>query len=155
MQHRLHISAARFKRAVEVTRLLFKAVGVPVEFTKEGLQHFLGIHSTRVSALTQSIIVKADLGLYIAAHEEHGIYLDTECQEVCYQPGLYLLLRKEHGVWYVIDDIYAGNTEGFMPVYIWKCIKCGFRIVTVRFLSGWRRLLARDQKQSTNIGGDV
>ena len=77
--------AAMFNRMAEVTKLLFKAARVRIEFTKEGWQQLLRHHPSPVSAFIQTVNIKADLGLYIASYEERGIHLDSECQEVCYQ----------------------------------------------------------------------
>ena len=111
--------AAMFNRMAEVTKLLFKAARVRVEFTKEGWQQLLRLHPYPMSAFIQTVNIKADLGLYIASYEERGIHLDSECQEVCYQSGLFLILRKEHGVWYVTDVYTTGEDAGFVPVYFW------------------------------------
>ena len=57
---------AMFNRMVEITKLLFKAARVRVEFTKEGWQQLLRLHPSPMSAFIQTVNIKADLGLYIA-----------------------------------------------------------------------------------------
>ena len=59
--------AAMFNRMAEVTKLLFKAARVRVEFTKEGWQQLLRLHPSPMSAFIQTVNIKADLGLYIAS----------------------------------------------------------------------------------------
>ncbi len=132
--------AAMFNRMAEVTKLLFKAARVRVEFTKEGWQQLLRLHPSPVSA-------------YIASYEERGIHLDSECQEVCYQSGLFLILRKEHGVWYVTDVYTTGEDAGFVPVYFWTRIKRGFRVLAARVLICWQRLTKRMQDNEKTVSG--
>ena len=146
--------AAMFNRMAEVTKLLFKASRVHVEFTKKGWQQLLRLHPSLMSAFVQTINIKADLGLYIASYEEHGIHLDSECQEVCYQSGLFLIIRKEHGVWYITNVFTTGEDAGFEPVYFWTRIKRGCKVVAARVLVCWRRLTKRtSEPQSTIYGG--
>ena len=150
----LSCSAAIFNRMTEVTKLLFKAARVRVEFTKEGWQQLLRLHPSPISAFIQTVNIKADLGVYIASYEDQGIHLDSECQEVCYQSGLFLILRKEHGVWYVIDVYTTGEDAGYVPVYFWMRVKRGCKLVAARVLICWRRLTRRmPESQSTEFGG--
>ena len=141
--------AAMFNRMAEVTKLLFKAARVRVEFTKEGWQQLLRLHPSPVSAFIQTVNIKADLGLYIASYEERGIHLDSECQEVCYQPGLYMILQQKNGVWYITDIYTTGSVSGYAPVYLWTRIKRGFRVLAARVLIGWRRIKACNDAEKT------
>ena len=147
----LSCSAAMFNRMTEVTKLLFKAARVRVEFTKAGWQQLLRLHPSPISAFIQTANIRADLGLYIASYEERGIRLDSECQEVCYQSGLFLILRKEHGVWYVTDVYTTVEAAGFAPVYFWTRIKRGFDVLAARVLIRWRRLTKRTRGTETTI----
>ena len=144
---------AMFNRMVEITKLLFKAARVRVEFTKEGWQQLLRLHPSPMSAFIQTVNIKADLGLYIASYEERGIHLDSECQEVCYQSGLFLILRKEHGVWYVTDVYTTGEDAGFVPVYFWTRVKRGCNVLAARVLICWRRLTKRTRGTEPIISG--
>ena len=144
---------AMFNRMAGVTKLLFKAARVRVEFTKEGWQQLFRLHPSPMSAFIQTVNIKADLGLYIASYEECGIHLDSECQEVCYQSGLFLILRKEHGVWYVTDVYTTGEDAGFVPVYFWTRVKRGCNVLAARMLICWRRLTKRNQENETTVSG--
>ena len=149
----LSCSAAMFNRMAEVTKLLFKAARVRVEFTKEGWQQLLRLHPSPISAFIQTVNIKADLGVYIASYEERGIHLDSECQEVCYQSGMFLVLRKEHGVWYITDVYTIGEDAGFVPVYFWTRIKRGCNVLVARVLICWRRLTKRTGGTEPIISG--
>ena len=145
---------AMWNRMARVTKLLFKSVSVNIEFTRGGWQQLLRRNTSPVSAFVQAINIKADLALYITAHEEKGIFMDTECQEICYQSGLYLLIRKEHGVWYITDVFSTGEETGYAPVYFWTRVKRGFKLVAARMLICWRRLTKREN-ESTVSGGMI
>ena len=145
--------AAMWHRMAETTKLLFKSARVNIEFTKDGWKQLLQQNTSPVSAFIQSINIKADLALYIIAHEEKGIFMDTECQEICYQSGLFLIIRKEHGVWYITDVFTTGEDAGFEPVYFWTRIKRGYNVLVARILICWRRLMNREQENKTTVFG--
>lgn len=147
-------SIAMWNRMARVTKLLFKSARVTIEFTKGGWQQLLRRNTSPVSAFIQAINIKADLALYITAHEEKGIFMDTECQEICYQSGLFLIIRKEHGVWYITDVFSTGEDMGFVPVYFWRRVKRGINVVAARVLICWRRLTKREN-ESTVSGGMI
>ena len=152
----LSCSAAMFNRMAEVTKLLFKAARVRVEFTKEGWQQLLRLYRTPIAAFIQTVNIRADLGVYITSYEEHGIHLDTECKEVRYQPGMFFIMRKEHGVWYITDVITTDEGAGFAPVYFWTFIRRGCNMLAARVLICWRRLTKRTREtESTVSGGTV
>jgi len=148
--------AARWHHVAGITKLLFKSARVNIKFTRDGWKQLLQQNTSPVSAFIQSINIKADLALYITAHEDHGIHLDTECQEICYQSGLFLIIRKEHGVWYITDVLTTGEDAGFVPVYFWTRIKRGCKLVAARVLICWRRLTKQTpESQSTTFGGTL
>ena len=91
--------------------------------------------------------------MYIASYEDRGIHLDSECQEVCYQSGIFLIMRKEHGVWYVTDVYTTGKDAGFVPVYFWTRIKRGCNVLVARVLICWRRLTRRTRGTDSIISG--
>lgn len=154
MQVSITSPTAMWHRMAETTKLFFKSARVSIEFTKDGWKQLLQHNSSPISAFIQSINIKADLALYITAHEDKGIYMDTECQEICYQSGLFLIIRKEHGTWYITDVFTTGEDAGFVPVYFWTRIKRGFRLVAARVLICWRRLTKRESEtESTATGG--
>ncbi|MBQ3423830.1 MAG: hypothetical protein IJH38_01355 [Clostridia bacterium] len=145
--------AAMFNRMQEVTNLLFKGARVRVEFTREAWQQLRQLHPSTLSAFTQTINIKADLGLYIASYEERGIRLDIECQQVCYQPGMFLIMRKKNGVWYITDIIVTGEDVGFIPVFMWTRIKRGVNVLAARVLICWRRLVKRTPENNLTVFG--
>ena len=144
---------AMWHHMAETTKLLFRSARVSIEFTKDGWKQLLQHNPSPVSAFIQSINIKADLALYIAAHEDKGIFLDTECQEICYQSGLFLIIRKEYGIWYITDVFTTGEDAGFVPVYVWTRIKHGCELVVARVLICWRRLTKRRSESQSNVYG--
>ena len=66
--------------------------------------------------------------------------LDTECQEVRYVDGVYLLLRKSQGVWYITDVFTAEEVVNYEPMYFWQRFNRGASNLLVRLLIGWRQL---------------
>ena len=144
---------AMWNHMAESTKLLFKSARVNIEFTKDGWKQLLQQNTSLVSAFIQSINIKADLALYIIAHEEKGIFMDTECQEICYQSGLFLIIRKEHGVWYITDVFTTGEDAGFVPVYFWTRIKRGCNVLAARVLICWRRLTKPAQRNTSTFTG--
>ena len=149
----LSCSAAMFNRMTEVTKLLFKAARVRVEFTRDSWQQLLRFHPSIISAFIQTVNIKADLGLYIAAYKEHGFHLDNECQEVRYQPGMFLILRNVRGVWYITEVYTTGEDDGFVPVFFWTRIKRGCNILVARVLICWRRLTKQPQRTNQPYHG--
>ena len=146
--------AVMWHRMAEITKLLFKSARVSIEFTRDGWKQLLQHNTSPVSAFIQSINIKADLALYITAHEEKGIFMDTECQELCYQSGLFLIIRKVHGIWYITDVFTTGEDAGYVPVYFWMRVKRGCKLVAARVLICWRRLTRRTlESQFTEFGG--
>ena len=155
MQVSITSPAAMWHRMAETAKLLFKSARVSIEFTRDGWKQLLQHNPSPISAFIQSINIKADLALYITAHEDKGIFMDTECQEICYQSGLFLIIRKEQGTWYITDVLTTDDNVGFVPVYFWKPVKRGFQLVAARVLICWRRLTKRrpETKSTATVGG--
>ena len=140
-------------RMAQVTKLTMKSTRVRIEFTRESWKQFTQLNHSAIPAFVRAINIKADLALYIVAHEEQNIHLDNECQEVCYQSGMFLVLRKEYGVWYVTDVYTTGEDAGFVPVYFWTRVKRGCNVLAARVLICWRRLTKRTQEIETTVSG--
>lgn len=132
-------------RLAAVTRLLFKSARVDVEFTRDAWKQLLRLYRSPISAFMQTVNIRADLALYIAAHEDKGIFMDTECQEICYQPGMFFIVRKEHGIWYITDVIMTREDVEYVPVYFWTRVRRGCSTLAARALICWRRLMKRKQ----------
>lgn len=76
MQVSFNSPAAMWNRMAEVTKLLFKSARVSVGFTRDSWNQLLRHNSSPVSAFIQAINIKADLALYITAHEQKGFFMD-------------------------------------------------------------------------------
>ena len=115
----------------------------PVRFTRPGWKQFTRLNRALGARFIRAFVLQTELAAYLAEHEANGVQLDTECQEVCYEDGVYLLLRKMQGVWYIIDAFAAEEVIAYAPVYVWQRVRCGAEYVLARLLTGWRRLTQR------------
>ena len=119
-----------------------------IDFTKAGWKQFCKVNHGLGARFIRAFILKRELAAYLVAHDQAGVHLDTDCQEVHYADGVYLLLRKVQGTWYITDVILAEEPEGFAPLYIWTTIKRGVAHLLARVLVGWRDLIGKqDGKQ--------
>ena len=116
---------------------------VPVAFTRSGWKQFTRLNRALGARFIRAFVLQYELAAYLAEHEANGVQLDTECQEVRYEDGVYLLLRKMQGVWYIIDTFAAEEAVAYEPVYIWQRVRRGAEYVLARLLTGWRRLSRR------------
>lgn len=96
---------------------------VSVDFTKQGWRQFAAVNRRLAARYIRAFILKRELKQYIAAHEAAGVHLDTQCQEVCYDSGVYLLLRRTQGTWYITDVVLTDSEAGFVPA--WERIRRG------------------------------
>ena len=115
----------------------------PVRFTRPGWKQFTRLNRALGARFIRAFVLQTELAAYLAEHEANGVQLDTECQEVRYENGVYLLLRKMQGVWYIIDAFAAEEAVAYEPVYIWQRVRRGAEYVLARLLTGWRRLSRR------------
>ena len=115
----------------------------PVRFTRPGWKQFTRLNRALGARFIRAFVLQSELAAYLAEHEANGVQLDTECQEVRYEDGVYLLLRKMQGVWYIIDAFAAEEAVAYEPVYVWQRIRRGAEYVLARLLTGWRRLSRR------------
>lgn len=70
---------------------------VSVDFTKQGWRQFAAVNRRLAARYIRAFILKRELQQYIAAHEAAGVHLDTQCQEVCYDSGIYLAAAQDAG----------------------------------------------------------
>ena len=117
-----------------------KQIKVQVEFTRTGWRQFARLNRSLGARFIRAFILRYELAAYLAEHEATGVQLDTECQEVRYVDGVYLLLRKSQGVWYITDVFTADEAAGYEPIYFWQRIKRGASYILARLLIGWRQL---------------
>lgn len=117
-----------------------KQIKVQVEFTRTGWRQFARLNCNLRARFIRAFVLRYELAAYLAEHEAAGVKLDTECQEVRYVDGVYLLLRKSQGIWYITDVFTAEEAVGYEPVYFWQRIKRGASYILARLLIGWRQL---------------
>lgn len=108
-----------------------------VDFSRTGWQQFSKLNRKLGKRFLQAFVLCRELAEYLAAHEAAGVHLDTECQEVRYEDGVYLLLRRTQGVWYITDVFAAEPVTAFEPMYIWKQVKRGASYFMMQILSCW------------------
>ena len=114
-----------------------------VDFTRSGWRQFMRLNRTLGARFLRGFVLRYELAAYLTAHEAAGVELDEGCQEVRYENGVYLLLRKMQGVWYITDVFTTEETVAYEPVFFWKQIKRGANLNLVHVLSGWRQLTER------------
>ena len=108
-----------------------------VEFTRSGWRQFCKMNRVLGIRFIKGFILRRELALYIAAHDASGVHLDTICQEIRYEDGVYLLMMKCQGVWYITDIWSAATPNDFKPVFFWKKLKQGWKEFLVRIVIGW------------------
>ena len=114
-----------------------------VDFTRSGWRQFARLNRRLGVRFIRGFVLRYELGVYLTAHEAAGAELDEGCQEVCYENGVYLLLRKMQGVWYITDIFVTEEIVAYKPVFFWKQIKRGVNLILAHILSGWRQLTER------------
>ena len=106
-------------------RFVMAGHSVSIDFTKRGWWQFAAVNRRLAARYIRAFILKRELQQYIAAHEAAGVHLDTQCQEVCYDSGIYLLLRRTQGTWYITDIVLTDAAAGFVPVFPWERVRTG------------------------------
>ena len=109
-----------------------------VDFTRAGWKQFLQMNHCLGSRFVKGFILRHELVAYFTSHEQQGTAFDTACQELHYENGIYLLLMKSQGVWYITDIWAAEAPEGFSPLFFWQRIKRGWQTLLAKVLIGWR-----------------
>ena len=117
-----------------------KRVKAQVEFTRSGWRQLARLNRSRGARLIRAFVLCHELSAYLAEHEASGVHLDTECQEVRYVDGVYLLLRRSQGIWYITDVFAAEEGDDYEPMYFWQRVRRGAGCVLIRLLIGWRQL---------------
>lgn len=117
-----------------------KQIKAKVEFTRTGWRQFARLNRSLGARFIRAFVLRYELATYLAEHEAAGVKLDTECQEVRYVDGMYLLLRKFQGVWYITDVFAAEEVVAYEPIYFWQRVKRGASYILARLLIGWRQL---------------
>ena len=120
-----------------------KRIKAQVEFTRSGWRQLARLNRSRGARLIRAFVLCHELSAYLAEHEASGVHLDTECQEVRYVDGVYLLLRRSQGIWYITDVFAAEEGDDYEPMYFWQRVRRGAGFVLIRLLIGWRQLTRR------------
>ena len=120
-----------------------KRIKAQVEFTRSGWRQLARLNRSRGARLIRAFVLCHELSAYLAEHEASGVHLDTECQEVRYVDGVYLLLRRSQGIWYIMDVFAAEEGDGYEPMYFWQRVRRGAGCVLIRLLIGWQQLTRR------------
>ena len=114
-----------------------------VEFTRSSWRQLARLNRSLGARLIRAFVLRHELSAYLAEHEASGVHLDTECQEVRYAGGVYLLLRRSQGIWYITDVFAAEEGDGYEPMYFWQRVRRGAGCILIRLLIGWRQLARR------------
>ena len=144
----IYTSTEYWNRALRYSQLLLNAMKVRVRFTKDGWRQLSQSKSIQGSMFFRAVTIKNELALYIAAHEQRAIHFDTESQEIRYQNGITLIIRKEQGIWFITDVISTAEVS-FEPVFFWTRLKQGCSFILAHVLIGWRKLRAQVQRGIT------
>ena len=120
-----------------------KSIKAQVKFTRSGWRQLARLNRSLGARLIRAFVLCHELSAYLAEHEASGVHLDTECQEVRYVDGVYLLLRRSQGIWYITDVFAAEEGDGYEPMYFWQRVRRGAGCVLIRLLIGWRQLTRR------------
>ena len=120
-----------------------KRIKAQVEFIRSGWRQLARLNRSRGARLIRAFVLCHELSAYLAEHEASGVHLDTECQEVRYVDGVYLLLRRSQGIWYITDVFAAEEGDDYEPMYFWQRVRRGAGCVLIRLLIGWRQLTRR------------
>ena len=117
-----------------------KRIKAQVEFTRSSWRQLARLNRSLGARLIRAFVLRHELSAYLAEHEASGVHLDTECQEVRYVDGVYLLLRRSQGIWYITDVFAAEEGDDYEPMYFWQRVRRGAGCVLIRLLIGWRQL---------------
>ena len=120
-----------------------KRIKAQVEFTRSGWRQLARLNRSRGARLIRAFVLCHELSAYLAEHEASGVHLDTECQKVRYVDGVYLLLRRSQGIWYITDVFAAEEGDDYEPMYFWQRVRRGAGCVLIRLLIGWQQLTRR------------
>lgn len=122
-----------------------------VQFTRSGWKQFCQANRSLGARFIRAFVLKHELSVYLLAHEAAGIRMDTDCQEIRYDDGVYLLLRKMQGEWYITDVILSSAPDTFLPVYTVRNILRGFMSVIALVFTGWRHQVGKTDKKAVIV----
>ena len=114
-----------------------------VDFTRSGWRQFFKLNRSLGARFLRGFVLRYELAAYLTAHEAAGVDLDEGCQEIRYEGGVYLLLKKMQGVWYITDVFCTEEAVAYEPVFIWKRIRRSASFILAHVLIGWQALTQR------------
>ena len=126
------------------TNTCTRSIIIRIDFTKGGWRQFARVNRTLGSRFIKAFVLRHEVASYIAAHEDVGIQFDTICQEIRYDDGVYLLLKRVHDEWLItdvsVDESETGSSKEkhtFFPILIWRRVRNGLRTAIIQTLCGW------------------
>jgi len=127
---------------------------IRIDFTKGGWRQFARVNRTLGARFIKAFVLRHEVASYIAAHEDVGIQFDTLCQEIRYDDGVYLLLKRVQGEWLItdvcVDESETGSSKEkhtFFPILIWRRVRNGVRAVLTQMLCGWGCTITRTYRK--------
>ena len=111
-----------------------------VEFTKTGWRQFIKMNQSLGSRFIKGFLLRYEVAAYITHHDASGAFLDSGCQELRYESGIYLLMKQVQGEWLITDIWTEDEPVDFSPVYFWTRVKRGCSYVLRQILIGWQQL---------------
>lgn len=119
-----------------------------IDFTRFGWRKLQRINSKLGAMFIRPFVMKDELADYIAAHEASGIRFDTEGEDIRYDGGVHVIVRKVQGVWQVVDVYMTEKPLAYKPIFFWNRIKQGINYILAKFVIGWRSIMA-EKKPAT------
>ena len=148
----INISAVQATPARSVSETESKTIGrtVSIDFTRSGWRRLNRINQKLGALFIRPFVMKSELAEYIAAHEASGVHFDTEGEDIRYDHGIHLIIRKMQGVWHIVDVYLTEEPVAYKPIFFWQRIKCGIDYVLAKFVIGWRAVMNRVTGQKRN-----
>ncbi len=140
-----------FNKAEHVSNTARMPKFTHVAFTHTGRKNFCCANRSLGMRFIRAFVLKYELGAYLSAHEIAGIHMDTECQELRYDDGVCVILRKVQGTWYIVDVILTSVPDAFVPVWTIKTVLCGLMGRIVRVLAGWQNCSSKSMRREVMV----
>lgn len=110
---------------------------VKVKFKKKAAKQFRKNKPKSLRRVTRKKFCR-ELEYYIRSHEQAGKHFDAECQTIVYDENVVVMLRNNQGTWMITEVMVYGSITTYHPVFVWKLVKIGYRIIPVQFFAVWR-----------------
>lgn len=126
---------------------------VRVEMNRSGWRKLSCLNRKLGVNFIRAFILKCELSAYLEMHESAGSPLDTQFQELRYDDGICIIIRKIQGVWYIMDIWMAETAVRYIPLFVWRKIKKGCQEVVARIMAGWQALKSLCSEKSFSKQG--